>query len=78
MIGVGLYLRGRVDVDLDCIGLWGGFYGGYLMVLGLVKVFDLFVVGVDIYGVYDWNVVIRNFVFFYNLECVVVFVKLVY
>lgn len=62
VIGAALYLRNRVDVDSDRIGLWGGSYGGYLTALGLAKASDLFAAGVDIHGVHDWNVVIRNFV----------------
>ena len=43
------------------IGLWGGSYGGYLTALGLARASNLFAAGVDIHGVHDWNVVIRNF-----------------
>jgi dipeptidyl aminopeptidase/acylaminoacyl peptidase len=59
--GAGLYLRDRADVDPKRIGVWGGSYGGYLTALGLSRAPDLFAAGVDIHGVYDWNVVIRNF-----------------
>ncbi len=59
--GAGLYLRSRDDVDPDGIGLWGGSYGGYLTALGLARASDLFAAGVDLHGVHDWNVVIRNF-----------------
>lgn len=62
VIGAALYLRNRVDVDVERIGLWGGSYGGYLTALGLAKASDLFAAGVDIHGVHDWNVVIQNFV----------------
>ncbi len=62
VLGAGLYLKNRPDVDPDRIGLWGGSYGGYLTALGLAKASDLFAAGVDIHGVHDWNVVIRNFV----------------
>jgi len=61
VLGAGLYLRNRDDVDPKQIGLWGGSYGGYLTALGLARASDLFAAGVDIHGVYDWNVVIRNF-----------------
>ncbi len=61
VLGAGLYLRSRDDVDPDKIGLWGGSYGGYLTALGLAKASDLFAAGVDLHGVHDWNVVIRNF-----------------
>jgi len=61
VLGAGLYLRSRPDVDPARIGLWGGSYGGYLTALGLARASDLFAAGVDIHGVHDWNVVIRNF-----------------
>lgn len=66
VLGAGLYLRGRDDVDPDRIGLWGGSYGGYLTALGLARASDLFAAGVDVHGVHDWNVVIQNFVPSYN------------
>lgn len=62
VLGAGLYLRSRPDVDPQRIGLWGGSYGGYLTALGLARASDLFAAGVDLHGVHDWNVVIRNFV----------------
>jgi dipeptidyl aminopeptidase/acylaminoacyl peptidase len=68
VVGAGLYLRGRDDVDPDRIALWGGSYGGYLTALGLARASDLFAAGVDIHGVHDWNVVIRNFVPSYQAE----------
>lgn len=61
VIGAGLYLKGRPDVDPDRIALWGGSYGGYLTALGLARASDLFAAGVDFHGVHDWNEVIRNF-----------------
>lgn len=62
VMGAGLYLRSRSDVEPTKIGLWGGSYGGYLTALGLAKASDLFAAGVDIHGVHDWNVVINNFI----------------
>ena len=62
VVGAGLYLHNRADVDPQRIGLWGGSYGGYLTALGLARASDLFAVGVDFHGVHDWNNVIRNFV----------------
>jgi dipeptidyl aminopeptidase/acylaminoacyl peptidase len=62
VLGAGLYLQSRHDVDPQRIGLWGGSYGGYLTALGLAKASDLFAAGVDLHGVHDWNIVIRNFV----------------
>lgn len=62
VLGAGLYLRGRDDVDPERIGLWGGSYGGYLTAMGLARASDLFAAGVDIHGVHDWNDGIRIFV----------------
>jgi dipeptidyl aminopeptidase/acylaminoacyl peptidase len=55
VIGAGLYLRNRLDVDPKRIGLWGGSYGGYLTALGLARASDLFAAGVDFHGVHDWS-----------------------
>ena len=66
VLGAGLYLRSRDDVDPDRIGLWGGSYGGYLTALGLARASDLFAAGVDFHGVHDWNVGISTFVPSYN------------
>jgi dipeptidyl aminopeptidase/acylaminoacyl peptidase len=55
VMGAGLYLRSRPDVDPKRIGLWGGSYGGYLTALGLARASDLFAVGVDFHGVHDWS-----------------------
>jgi len=62
VLGAGLYLRGRPDVDPRRIGLWGGSYGGFLTALGLARASDLFAAGVDLHGVHDWNVEIQNWV----------------
>ena len=66
VLGAGLYLRNRLDVNPDKIGLWGGSYGGFLTAMGLAKASDLFAAGVDIHGVHDWNFVIKNFRQNYN------------
>jgi dipeptidyl aminopeptidase/acylaminoacyl peptidase len=55
VIGAGLFLRARADVDPRRIGLWGGSYGGYLTALGLARASDLFAAGVDFHGVHDWS-----------------------
>jgi dipeptidyl aminopeptidase/acylaminoacyl peptidase len=55
VLGAGLYLRSRSDVDPQRIGLWGGSYGGYLTALGLARASDLFAAGVDFHGVHDWS-----------------------
>jgi dipeptidyl aminopeptidase/acylaminoacyl peptidase len=68
VLGAGLYLRGRPDVDSRRIGLWGGSYGGYLTALGLARASDLFVAGVDLHGVHDWNLEVRNWVPSYDPE----------
>jgi dipeptidyl aminopeptidase/acylaminoacyl peptidase len=60
VIGAGLFLRGRDDVNPARIGLWGGSYGGYLTALGLARASDMFAAGVDLHGVHDWNLEIRN------------------
>jgi dipeptidyl aminopeptidase/acylaminoacyl peptidase len=62
VLGAGLYLRNRPDVDPAKIGLWGGSYGGFLTAQGLAQASELFAAGVDIHGVHDWNVGIRTFV----------------
>ncbi|MCU1262651.1 MAG: peptidase prolyl oligopeptidase active site domain protein [Bryobacterales bacterium] len=55
VLGAGLYLKNRAEVDPARIGLWGGSYGGYLTALGLARASDLFAVGVDFHGVHDWS-----------------------
>jgi dipeptidyl aminopeptidase/acylaminoacyl peptidase len=62
VLGAGIYLRNRPDVEPQKIGLWGGSYGGYLTAMGLARASDLFAAGVDMHGVHDWNIVVRNFV----------------
>ncbi|MHB8839244.1 MAG: S9 family peptidase [Gemmatimonadaceae bacterium] len=66
VMAAGLYLAGRPDVDRKKIALWGGSYGGYLTAMGLSRASDLFAAGVDMHGVHDWNVGIKNFVPSYN------------
>jgi len=62
VMGAGIYMRNRADVDPQRIGLWGGSYGGYLTAMGLARASNLFAAGVDMHGVHDWNIVVRNFV----------------
>lgn len=78
VIGAGLYLQSRPDVDGEKIGLWGGSYGGYLTALGLARGSALFAAGVDLHGVHHWNVVIRNFVPSYQPEKREAFARLAY
>jgi len=67
VMGAGLYMKGRPDVDPARIGLWGGSYGGYLTAMGLARASDLFAAGVDFHGVHDWNQGIRTFIPDYNV-----------
>jgi dipeptidyl aminopeptidase/acylaminoacyl peptidase len=55
VLGAGLFLKNRADVDPARIGLWGGSYGGYLTAMGLSRASDLFAAGVDFHGVHDWS-----------------------
>jgi dipeptidyl aminopeptidase/acylaminoacyl peptidase len=55
VMGAGLFLKNRPDVDPARIGLWGGSYGGYLTAMGLARASDLFAAGVDMHGVHDWT-----------------------
>ena len=68
VMGAGLYLKSRPDVDPARIGLWGGSYGGYLTAMGLSRASDLFAAGVDFHGVHDWNQGIRTFVPDYSVH----------
>ncbi len=67
VMGAGLYMKSRADVDPARIGLWGGSYGGYLTAMGLARASDLFAAGVDFHGVHDWNQGIRTFIPDYNV-----------
>jgi len=60
VLGAGLYLRGRSDVDAAHIGVWGGSYGGYLTALALARASEMFAAGVDLHGVHDWNLELSN------------------
>jgi dipeptidyl aminopeptidase/acylaminoacyl peptidase len=60
VLGAGLYLRSRSDVDAAHIGVWGGSYGGYLTALALARASDMFAAGVDLHGVHDWNLELGN------------------
>jgi dipeptidyl aminopeptidase/acylaminoacyl peptidase len=66
VLGAGVYLRQRPEVDPDRIGLWGGSYGGFLTAMGLARASHLFKAGVDFHGVHDWNVGIQTFFPDYN------------
>ena len=66
LMGAGLYLKSRADVDAKKISLWGGSYGGYLTAHGLAQASELFACGVDIHGVHNWNDEIPTFAFWYD------------
>jgi dipeptidyl aminopeptidase/acylaminoacyl peptidase len=66
VLGAGLYMKNRPDVDPNRIGIYGGSYGGYLTAHALARASELFAAGVDIHGVHDWNVGIRTFMPTYN------------
>ena len=52
---------GRAAMSIRAhIGLWGGSYGGYPDRLRPSPRSDLFAAGVDLHGVHDWNLEIRN------------------
>jgi dipeptidyl aminopeptidase/acylaminoacyl peptidase len=55
VMGAGLYMAARPDVDAKRIGVWGGSYGGYLVAMALSRSSDLFAAGVDMHGVHDWS-----------------------
>jgi dipeptidyl aminopeptidase/acylaminoacyl peptidase len=67
VMGAGLFMKQRADVDPTRIGLWGGSYGGYLTAMGLSRASHLFAAGVDFHGVHDWNQGIRTFIPEYNV-----------
>jgi dipeptidyl aminopeptidase/acylaminoacyl peptidase len=60
VMGAGLYLRSRADVDGAHIGAWGGSYGGFLTAMALARASDLFAAGVDMHGVHDWVLELGN------------------
>ena len=66
VIGAGMYLQKREDVDKNKIALWGGSYGGYLTAHGLAQAPDIFATGVDIHGVHNWNDEIPTFASWYD------------
>jgi dipeptidyl aminopeptidase/acylaminoacyl peptidase len=66
VMGAGLYLKSRSDVDGARIGSWGGSYGGYLTAMALARASDLFAAGVDMHGVHDWNTELPTFSPAYN------------
>jgi dipeptidyl aminopeptidase/acylaminoacyl peptidase len=55
VMGAGVYMASRPDVDPQRLGVWGGSYGGYLTAMALSRASDLFAAGVDFHGVHDWS-----------------------
>jgi dipeptidyl aminopeptidase/acylaminoacyl peptidase len=56
VMGAGLYMAARADVDPRRIGVWGGSYGGYLTAMALARASSMFAAGVDMHGVHDWSI----------------------
>jgi dipeptidyl aminopeptidase/acylaminoacyl peptidase len=56
VMGAGLYMASRADVDPKRIGVWGGSYGGYLTAMALARASSMFAAGVDMHGVHDWSI----------------------
>ena len=56
VMGAGLYMASRADVDPKRIGVWGGSYGGYLTAMALARASNMFAAGVDMHGVHDWSI----------------------
>lgn len=78
VIGAGLYMKSRPDVDAKRIGLWGGSYGGYLTAMGLAQNSDVFACGVDIHGVHNWSEELKNWVADYDPATRAAFAKVAY
>lgn len=55
VLAAALYLKSRPEIDHECIGIWGGSYGGYLTAFALARASNVFKAGVDFHGVHDWN-----------------------
>lgn len=66
LIGSAHFLMGTEGVDPTKISLWGASYGGYLTAHGLSQRSELFLTGVDIHGVHNWNDEIPTFAPWYN------------
>ncbi len=55
VLGAGVYLANRPDVDAKRIGVYGGSYGGLLTAQALARASGLYAAGVDMMGVHDWT-----------------------
>jgi dipeptidyl aminopeptidase/acylaminoacyl peptidase len=67
IVAAGRYLHSLPQIDPQCIGLWGGSYGGVLTAMGLAKNSDIFKAGVDFHGVHDWSVFLTQRAYFGSL-----------
>jgi dipeptidyl aminopeptidase/acylaminoacyl peptidase len=54
------FLRGQADIDGEKIGIIGGSYGGYMVLAALAFRPDEFNVGVDIFGVSNWERTLKS------------------
>lgn len=54
------FLQQYPAVDTKRIGIWGGSYGGYLTAMALARNSDIFATGVDLHGVHDWSVYVKQ------------------
>ena len=54
------FLIGTGYIDENKIGIYGGSYGGYMVLAGLVYTPEEFAVGVDIFGVANWLRTLTN------------------
>jgi dipeptidyl aminopeptidase/acylaminoacyl peptidase len=58
---LGEWLKKHPSVNPSKITVWGGSYGGYMTAHALGRRSDLFVAGVDMHGVHNWNTAIQTF-----------------
>ncbi len=54
------YLRARGDIDTDKIAVYGGSYGGYIVLACLTMYPDLFAAGVDVVGISNFITFLQN------------------
>jgi dipeptidyl aminopeptidase/acylaminoacyl peptidase len=48
------WLASQPDIDPDKIGIYGGSYGGFMSLAGIIQYPNEFAVGVDLFGVTNW------------------------